>query len=75
MTLTSWKTLAYQKCILNSNVGLFIFQTIPVEILMRFTSLLTGVLGCYCYAGILTEEEARKLDFFQKAKVEHFHLS
>ncbi|XP_034265463.1 LOW QUALITY PROTEIN: serine-protein kinase ATM [Pantherophis guttatus] len=44
-------------------------ETISVEKLMRCTSILTGVLGCYCYAGILTEEEAFKLDFFQKAKL------
>ncbi|KAM6448107.1 serine-protein kinase ATM isoform 1-T2 [Liasis olivaceus] len=48
-----------------SNVSL---ETISMEILMRCTSILTGVLGCYCYAGILTEEEACKLDLFQKAK-------
>ncbi|ETE61104.1 Serine-protein kinase ATM, partial [Ophiophagus hannah] len=50
-------------------------QAISAEILMRCTSILTGVLGCYCYAGILTEEEACKLDFFQKAKVELFDIS
>ncbi|XP_013917836.1 PREDICTED: serine-protein kinase ATM [Thamnophis sirtalis] len=44
-------------------------ETIPVEMRMRWTSILTGVLGCYCYAGILTEEEACKLDLFQKAKL------
>ncbi|XP_026541131.1 serine-protein kinase ATM isoform X1 [Notechis scutatus] len=44
-------------------------QAISAEIPMRCTSILTGVLGCYCYAGILTEEEACKLDFFQKAKL------
>uniref|UniRef100_I3M4C5 Serine-protein kinase ATM n=1 Tax=Ictidomys tridecemlineatus TaxID=43179 RepID=I3M4C5_ICTTR len=38
------------------------------EILVRCSSLLVGVLGCYCYTGIVSEEEAHKSELFQKAK-------
>ncbi|KAL6071582.1 hypothetical protein STEG23_024553, partial [Scotinomys teguina] len=38
------------------------------ETLVRCSSLLVGVLGCYCYVGIITEEEAHKSELFQKAK-------
>uniref|UniRef100_A0A670HWK5 non-specific serine/threonine protein kinase n=1 Tax=Podarcis muralis TaxID=64176 RepID=A0A670HWK5_PODMU len=38
----------------------FMPEVASAIILVRCVSLLTGVLGCYCYAGILTEEEARK---------------
>ncbi|XP_074841015.1 serine-protein kinase ATM isoform X2 [Carettochelys insculpta] len=38
------------------------------EHLVRCASLLAGVLGCYCYAGMLTEEDACKSELFQKAK-------
>ncbi|XP_042315979.1 serine-protein kinase ATM isoform X2 [Sceloporus undulatus] len=38
------------------------------ETLVRCGGLLAGVLGCYCYAGILTEEEAYKSELFYKAK-------
>jgi ataxia telangiectasia mutated family protein len=31
-----------------------------------------GVLGCYCYVGIITEEEAYTSELFQKAKVGQF---
>uniref|UniRef100_A0A8C5IPZ9 non-specific serine/threonine protein kinase n=1 Tax=Junco hyemalis TaxID=40217 RepID=A0A8C5IPZ9_JUNHY len=36
--------------------------------LVRCVSLLAGVLGCYCYTGILKEEDACKSELFQKAK-------
>ncbi|XP_073922893.1 serine-protein kinase ATM isoform X4 [Castor canadensis] len=38
------------------------------ETLVRCSSLLVGVLGCYCYVGIITEEEAYTSELFQKAK-------
>lgn len=38
------------------------------EILVRCSSLLVGVLGCYCFVGIIMEEEAYKSELFQKAK-------
>ncbi|KYO44923.1 serine-protein kinase ATM isoform X2 [Alligator mississippiensis] len=38
------------------------------EHLVRGASLLTGVLGCYCHIGTITEEDACKSDLFQKAK-------
>lgn len=38
------------------------------ETLVRCSSLLVGVLGCYCYVGIITEDEAYKSELFQKAK-------
>ncbi|CAI5773239.1 serine-protein kinase ATM isoform X1 [Podarcis lilfordi] len=46
----------------------FMPEVASAIILVRCVSLLTGVLGCYCYAGILTEEEARKSKLFHKAK-------
>ncbi|KAK6486135.1 serine-protein kinase ATM-like isoform X1 [Huso huso] len=42
-------------------------QTLP-ECLVRCIGLLTGVLGCYVHAGILSEEDACKTVLFQKAK-------
>uniref|UniRef100_A0A2K6FTV4 non-specific serine/threonine protein kinase n=1 Tax=Propithecus coquereli TaxID=379532 RepID=A0A2K6FTV4_PROCO len=38
------------------------------ETLVRCSSLLVGVLGCYCYVGVIAEEEAYKSELFQKAK-------
>ncbi|XP_053449896.1 serine-protein kinase ATM isoform X2 [Nycticebus coucang] len=38
------------------------------EMLVRCSRLLVGVLGCYCYVGIVAEEEAYKSELFQKAK-------
>ncbi|XP_010608942.1 serine-protein kinase ATM isoform X3 [Fukomys damarensis] len=38
------------------------------ETLVQCSILLVGVLGCYCYVGIITEEEAYKSELFQKAK-------
>uniref|UniRef100_A0A6J0UF85 non-specific serine/threonine protein kinase n=1 Tax=Pogona vitticeps TaxID=103695 RepID=A0A6J0UF85_9SAUR len=38
------------------------------EIALRCASILTGVLGCYCYAGMLTEEAAQRSELFHKAK-------
>ncbi|XP_076432396.1 serine-protein kinase ATM isoform X2 [Peromyscus maniculatus bairdii] len=38
------------------------------ETLVRCSSLLVGVLGCYCYMGVIMEEEAYKSELFQKAK-------
>ncbi|XP_054829190.1 serine-protein kinase ATM [Eublepharis macularius] len=43
-------------------------DAMPAEILVRCASVLTGVLGCYCYAGTQTEEEACKSELFYKAK-------
>nr|XP_009682092.1 PREDICTED: serine-protein kinase ATM isoform X1 [Struthio camelus australis] len=43
-------------------------KLIAAEHLVRCVSLLIGVLGCYCYAGIFTEEDACKSELFQKAK-------
>lgn len=40
-----------------------------MEHLVRCVSLLIGVLGCYCYTGVFTEEDACKSELFQKAKV------
>ncbi|XP_078513177.1 serine-protein kinase ATM [Lissotriton helveticus] len=40
----------------------------PPESLVRCASLLTGVLGYFCYAGILSEEDACKAELFVKAK-------
>ncbi|XP_042538698.1 serine-protein kinase ATM [Dipodomys spectabilis] len=38
------------------------------ETLVRCSGLLVGVLGCYCYAGVITEVEACTSELFQKAK-------
>ncbi|KAM4828046.1 serine-protein kinase ATM [Thomomys bottae] len=38
------------------------------ETLVRCSILLVGVLGCYCYAGVVTEVEACTSELFQKAK-------
>ncbi|XP_075858601.1 serine-protein kinase ATM isoform X1 [Microcebus murinus] len=38
------------------------------ETLVRCSSLLVGVLGCYCYVGVIAEEEAYKSELFHKAK-------
>ncbi|XP_006899108.1 PREDICTED: serine-protein kinase ATM [Elephantulus edwardii] len=43
-------------------------ETTNSEILVRCSSLLVGVLGCYCYMGVIAEEEAFKSELFQKAK-------
>uniref|UniRef100_A0A669QMV8 non-specific serine/threonine protein kinase n=1 Tax=Phasianus colchicus TaxID=9054 RepID=A0A669QMV8_PHACC len=43
-------------------------KLVAVEHLVRCVSLLIGVLGCYCYTGVLTEEDACKSELFQKAK-------
>nr|XP_019570457.1 PREDICTED: serine-protein kinase ATM isoform X1 [Rhinolophus sinicus]XP_019570459.1 PREDICTED: serine-protein kinase ATM isoform X1 [Rhinolophus sinicus]XP_019570460.1 PREDICTED: serine-protein kinase ATM isoform X1 [Rhinolophus sinicus]XP_019570461.1 PREDICTED: serine-protein kinase ATM isoform X1 [Rhinolophus sinicus] len=43
-------------------------ETTDTETLVRCSSLLVGVLGCYCYVGMITEEEAYKSELFQKAK-------
>ncbi|XP_006833863.1 PREDICTED: serine-protein kinase ATM [Chrysochloris asiatica] len=43
-------------------------ETTNSEVLVRSASLLVGVLGCYCYVGIMAEEEAYKSELFQKAK-------
>ncbi|XP_076969163.1 serine-protein kinase ATM isoform X2 [Tamandua tetradactyla] len=44
------------------------FENTNLEMLVRCSSLLVGVLGCYCYVGVITEEEAYKSELFQKAK-------
>ncbi|XP_004626277.1 serine-protein kinase ATM [Octodon degus] len=38
------------------------------ETLVQCSILLVGILGCYCYVGVITEEEAYKSELFQKAK-------
>ncbi|XP_055963591.1 serine-protein kinase ATM isoform X1 [Sorex fumeus] len=38
------------------------------EKLVRCSSLLVGVLGCYCYVGVISEEQVYKSELFQKAK-------
>ncbi|XP_036115893.1 serine-protein kinase ATM isoform X3 [Molossus molossus] len=43
-------------------------ETTNTEMLVRCSSLLVGVLGCFCYVGVITEEEAYKSELFQKAK-------
>ncbi|XP_062471298.1 serine-protein kinase ATM [Pezoporus occidentalis] len=43
-------------------------KVVTAEHLVRCASLLTGVLGCYCYTGIFKEEDACKSELFQKAK-------
>ncbi|XP_048790883.1 serine-protein kinase ATM isoform X2 [Lagopus muta] len=43
-------------------------KLVAVEHLVRCVSLLIGVLGCYCYTGVFTEEDACKSELFQKAK-------
>nr|XP_033803696.1 serine-protein kinase ATM isoform X2 [Geotrypetes seraphini] len=56
--------LEISKQLLNS----YSCETSSAENLVRCAALLTGVLGCYCCAGILTEEEACQSELFQKAK-------
>lgn len=43
-------------------------KVVTAEHLVRCASLLTGVLGCYCYTGMFKEEDACKSELFQKAK-------
>ncbi|XP_064144943.1 serine-protein kinase ATM isoform X1 [Loxodonta africana] len=43
-------------------------ETTNSEVLVQCSSLLVGVLGCYCYMGVIAEEEAYKSELFQKAK-------
>ncbi|NXP10247.1 ATM kinase, partial [Thinocorus orbignyianus] len=43
-------------------------KVVAAENLVRCVSLLIGVLGCYCYTGILKEEDACKSKLFQTAK-------
>ncbi|XP_037361576.1 serine-protein kinase ATM [Talpa occidentalis] len=43
-------------------------ETTNSETLVRCSSLLVGVLGCYCSVGVITEEEVYKSELFQKAK-------
>ncbi|XP_069739549.1 serine-protein kinase ATM [Phaenicophaeus curvirostris] len=43
-------------------------KLVAAEHLIRCVTLLIGVLGCYCYTGILKEEDACKSELFQKAK-------
>ncbi|XP_008940294.1 PREDICTED: serine-protein kinase ATM-like, partial [Merops nubicus] len=44
------------------------FKVVTAEHLVRCVSLLTGVLGCYCYTGIFKEEDACKSELFQNAR-------
>ncbi|XP_011366455.1 serine-protein kinase ATM isoform X2 [Pteropus vampyrus] len=44
------------------------YETTNTGTLVRCSSLLVGVLGCYCFVGVITEEEAYKSELFQKAK-------
>ncbi|XP_065586131.1 serine-protein kinase ATM [Cyrtonyx montezumae] len=43
-------------------------KLVAPEHLVRCVSLLVGVLGCYCYTDVFTEEDACKSELFQKAK-------
>ncbi|XP_045153674.1 serine-protein kinase ATM [Echinops telfairi] len=43
-------------------------ETADSDALVRCSSVLVGVLGCYCYVGVIAEEEAHKSELFQKAK-------
>nr|XP_014351298.1 PREDICTED: serine-protein kinase ATM [Latimeria chalumnae] len=43
-------------------------ESTPAECLIQCTGLLTGVLGCYCYTGVISEEDACNSNLFQKAK-------
>ncbi|XP_024426571.2 serine-protein kinase ATM isoform X2 [Desmodus rotundus] len=43
-------------------------ETTNTETLVQCSSLLVGVLGCYCYVGVITEEEGYKSELFHKAK-------
>eukprot|EP00071_Canis_lupus_P020251 XP_013968668.1 serine-protein kinase ATM isoform X1 [Canis lupus familiaris] len=43
-------------------------ETTDAETLIRCSSLLVGVLGCYCSVSVITEEEAYTSELFQKAK-------
>ncbi|XP_072809920.1 serine-protein kinase ATM [Vicugna pacos] len=43
-------------------------ETSNSEVLVRCSRLLVGVLGCYCYMGVIAEEEAYESELFQKAK-------
>ncbi|XP_040282187.1 serine-protein kinase ATM [Bufo bufo] len=44
-------------------------ETTPPESLVRCASLLTGVLACYCHAGVISEDGACQSSLFQKAKM------
>ena len=52
----------------------FTVKTTNAETLVRCSSLLVGVLGSYCYVGVIAEEEAYRSELFQKAKVGKFIL-
>ncbi|XP_007934807.1 serine-protein kinase ATM [Orycteropus afer afer] len=56
--------LALSEQLLNNHSS----ETTNSEMFVRCSSLLVGVLGCYCYMGIIAEEEAHKTELFQKAK-------
>ncbi|XP_054448480.1 serine-protein kinase ATM [Pteronotus mesoamericanus] len=43
-------------------------ETTNTETLVRCSSLLVGVLGCYCYVDVITEEEVYRSELFHKAK-------
>ncbi|KAM9220531.1 serine-protein kinase ATM isoform 2-T2 [Dugong dugon] len=43
-------------------------ETTNPETLVQCSSLLVGVLGCYCYVGVIAKEDAYKSELFQKAK-------
>ncbi|NXN23490.1 ATM kinase, partial [Nycticryphes semicollaris] len=43
-------------------------KVVAAEHLVRCVSLLIGVLGCYCYTGVLKDEDACKSKLFQTAK-------
>ncbi|KAM8974926.1 serine-protein kinase ATM [Pelodytes ibericus] len=44
-------------------------ETTPAASLVQCASLVTGVLACYCYAEVISEEDAYKSHLFQKAKM------
>ncbi|XP_053166934.1 serine-protein kinase ATM [Hemicordylus capensis] len=62
------EALEHDLLTMSEQLSSFSQETMPIEVLLRCASLLSGVLGCYCYAGILTEEEACTSKLFHKAK-------
>lgn len=59
--------IIYETCLIF--YFLFYLKSTNAETLIRCSSLVVGVLSCYCYVGVITEEEAYNAELFQKAKV------
>ena len=64
--------MKYIKTFYSVYLNFLYFKTSNSEMFVRCSSLLVGVLGCYCYLGVIAEEEAYKSELFQKAKVRRF---